>query len=113
MGKNELHCIIRLHQNSFESIEKELWSENAACYVDLLAESDTTLNRVLTQDTLLYLVALTENGRADSKHNQTVAQNNLLTFQYVLTNWIRLGLRIEVTVRLRQREAGCGKIQCP
>ena len=70
MGKNELHCIIRLHQNTFESIEKELWSENAACYVDLLAESDTTLNRVLTQDTLLYLVALTENGHADSKYNQ-------------------------------------------
>ena len=70
MGKNELHCIMRLHQNSFESIEKELWSENAACYVDLLAESDTTLNRVLTQDTLLYLVALAENGLADSKYNQ-------------------------------------------
>ncbi len=113
MGKNELHCIMRLHQNSFESIEKELWSENAACYVDLLAESDTTLNRVLTQDTLHYLIALTENGVPIVSITKTLAQNNLLTFQYVLTNWIRLGLRIEVTVRLTQPEAGCGKIHCP
>jgi glycogen debranching enzyme len=114
IGKNEeLQCILRLQQNSMESIEKELWSENAAFYVDLLAETDTNLRRVLTQDTLLYLVALTEMDVPIVSLTKIQAQNNPLNFQYVLTNWIRLGLGIEVTVRLTQREAGCGKIPCP
>jgi glycogen debranching enzyme len=57
----------KLADDSILSIERILWSDNDACYIDLQKDqyiSDVS-NRTLTQDVSLYLVAVTENLNDD------------------------------------------------
>ncbi len=60
--------VSRLADNAIQSVEKILWSDEENCYIDI-HEKGHRLGKayhLLTQDVVLYLVAITENSGNDS-----------------------------------------------
>lgn len=80
------HTMITLASKTVNAVEEILWSEENACYMDILKDSHVqeqqeeasisitrSYDPILTQDVSLYLVAITENitdqGRYNSNYN--------------------------------------------
>jgi hypothetical protein len=65
----------KLFRMTINAVEEKLWSENDGCYIDI-QDSKHTIgnNKIITQDVLLYLVAITENTVSDSL---SVQRNNI------------------------------------
>jgi hypothetical protein len=63
---------------TLHAVEEKLWSEKDGCYIDL-QESNKNIghNRIITQDVLLYLIAISENTISDNLSIQKkVTQNS-------------------------------------
>jgi hypothetical protein len=78
---DESNKIARLTDKAIKSVDKNLWSEEDACYLDIQETHHIGgPYRTLTQDVSLYLVAITENTINESlkvtrrKHNGQVAE---------------------------------------
>ena len=62
-GKN----LRRLADKTIQAVEQRLWSDEDSCYIDIQDRYRTRpLDRILTQDVSLYLVAVTQKRSADS-----------------------------------------------
>jgi hypothetical protein len=68
LGKhNESEKMIKLASRTVSAVEQKLWSVNDSCYIDIQQSHHIGgPYRTLTQDVLLYLVAISENTNSDS-----------------------------------------------
>jgi hypothetical protein len=88
---DESNKISRLTDKAIKSVDKNLWSEEDACYLDLQETHHIGgPYRTLTQDVSLYLVAITENTINESlqarrrKHNGQVEEEQQKTASTIL-----------------------------
>jgi hypothetical protein len=85
------HTMITLASKTVNAVEEILWSEENACYMDILQDSHIqehqeedsicitrSYDPILTQDVSLYLVAITENITEQGKYNSNY--NNCLLY---------------------------------
>jgi hypothetical protein len=80
---NESEKMIKLATKTICAVEQKLWSDNDSCYIDIQQSHHIGgPYRTVTQDVLLYLVAISENTNSDSlgmhqgssHHNGTIAK---------------------------------------
>lgn len=101
-NKLTVQDITRLADKAIQSVEKILWSDEENCYIDI-HETGHRLGKayhLLTQDVVLYLVAITENSRNDSlrvtrKNDGAIESDN---YEYTISKRIgagRSGSRVE------------------
>jgi hypothetical protein len=72
---SEATRIKKLFKRTINAVEEKLWSENDGCYIDIEELNHTVSNnRIITQDVLLYLVAISENTISDrlSVHRDSI-----------------------------------------
>ena len=81
LGKHdEAPRMIKLASKTISAVEQKLWSEDDGCYIDIQQSHHIGgPYRTLTQDVLLYLVAISENTNSDSlriRRNNTRFNDN-------------------------------------
>jgi glycogen debranching enzyme len=78
MGRsNEANKLLALASNTIHSVEEKLWLPSGT-YADLLDDPVNGNDMVLTQDVLLYLVAISENLNVYDKQNDYEHRNSMM-----------------------------------
>jgi glycogen debranching enzyme len=77
---SEAEKLLALANRTIRAVEKELWSTNGT-YADILDDPVNGNGTVLTQDVLLYLVAITENLKGHDQQNDHEHRNNIAELQ--------------------------------
>jgi glycogen debranching enzyme len=67
LGKTrEVDKLAHLADKTIHGIEQKLWSEQDGCYLDIQESHRSDPYRILTQDVLFYLIAISQNTFNDS-----------------------------------------------
>ena len=65
--ESESDKIRKIFTRTINAVEEKLWSENDGCYIDIQEPHHTgDRHRIISQDVLLYLIAISENTLSDS-----------------------------------------------
>jgi hypothetical protein len=62
----EVDKLTHLADKTIHGIEQKLWSEQDGCYLDIQESRHSDPYRILTQDVLFYLIAISQNTTNDS-----------------------------------------------
>ena len=67
LGKSrEIDKLTNLVDKTIHGVEQKLWSEQDGCYLDIQESHHSDPYRILTQDVLFYLIAISQNTSNDS-----------------------------------------------
>ncbi|HET7390742.1 MAG TPA: GH116 family glycosyl hydrolase, partial [Nitrososphaeraceae archaeon] len=62
----EVEKLTHLADKTIHGVEQKLWSEQDGCYLDIQESHHSDPYRILTQDVLFYLIAISQNTSNDS-----------------------------------------------
>src|ERR687887_2555902 len=62
----EVDNLTHFADKTIHGVEQKLWSEQDGCYIDIQESHHSDPYRILTQDVLFYLIAISQNTANDS-----------------------------------------------